>query len=115
MKSTGGWRRPGKGKVLATAQEARVTLGTEDAELLGRLNGDAEALKILSQVAVLTVMDQPASLGQALAAQEIPGLFVQVDRAAGEKCVRCWFTLASVGGDPQHPQICHRCRQALEG
>ena len=104
-----------KGKVLATAQEARVTLGTEDAELLGRLNGDAEALKILSQVAVLTVMDQPASLGQALAAQEIPGLFVQVDRAAGEKCVRCWFTLASVGEDPQHPQICHRCRQALEG
>ena len=104
-----------KGKVLATALEARVTLGTEDAELLGRLNGDAEALKILSQVAVLTVMDRPASLGQALAAQEIPGLFVQVDRAAGEKCVRCWFTLASVGEDPQHPQICHRCRQALEG
>ncbi len=104
-----------KGKVLATALEARVTLGTEDAELLGRLTGDAEALKILSQVAVLTVMAQPASLGQALAAQEIPGLFVQVDRAAGEKCVRCWFTLASVGEDPQHPQICHRCRQALEG
>ncbi len=92
-----------KGKVLATAQEARVTLGTEDAELLGRLNGDAEALKILSQVAVLTVMDQPASLGQALAAQEIPGLFVQVDRAAGEKCVRCWFTLASVGEDRSAP------------
>ena len=103
-----------KGKVLATAQEAGVMLGTEDAELLGRLKGDVQALKTLSQVAALTVTDQPASLGQALAAQEIPGLFVQVDRAPGEKCVRCWFTLASVGEDRQHPQICHRCLQVLE-
>jgi isoleucyl-tRNA synthetase len=103
-----------KGKVLATAQEARVALGAVDAELLAKLSTSAQELKTLTQVADLTLTDQPATLGQALTAQEIPALLVQVDKAPGEKCVRCWFTKTSVGQDSQHPQICHRCLQVLE-
>jgi isoleucyl-tRNA synthetase len=104
-----------RGKVLSTAQEARVALGSADIELLERIKQSAVDLKILTQVAELTIINQQASLSQPLAAQEIPGLLVQVDKAVGEKCVRCWFTLPSVGQDSQHPQICHRCRQVLEG
>jgi isoleucyl-tRNA synthetase len=104
-----------KAKVLSTSQEARVVLGTGDTELLHRLDQNAPDLKILTQVAELSVTNQQASLSQALTAQEIPGLQVQVNKAAGEKCVRCWFTLASVGQDDEHPQICHRCLQVLEG
>jgi isoleucyl-tRNA synthetase len=103
-----------KGKVLATAQEARVALVAAEAELLDKLSTSAQELKTLTQVADLTITDQPASLGQALTAQEIPGLMVRVDKAPGEKCVRCWFTQTSVGQDSQHPQICHRCLQVLE-
>ena len=104
-----------KGKVLAKAQEARVTLVATDAELLEKLAQSAEVLKTLAQVADLTVIDEPASLGQSLAAQEITGLLVQVDKASGEKCVRCWFTLDSVGQSSLHPKICQRCLQVLEG
>ncbi len=104
-----------RGKVLSTAQEARVALGSADTNLLERLQQSAADLKILTQVAELTITNQQASLSQPLAAQEIPGLLMQVDKAVGEKCVRCWFTLPSVGQDSQHPQICHRCRQVLEG
>ncbi len=104
-----------RGKVLSTAQEARVALGSADTNLLERLQQSAADLKILTQVAELTITNQQASLSQPLAAQEIPGLLVQVDKAVGEKCVRCWFNLPSVGQDSQHPQICHRCRQVLEG
>jgi isoleucyl-tRNA synthetase len=104
-----------KGKVLAKSQEARVTLGSGEAALLEKLRANAQTLKTLAQVADLTIVDQPASLSQPLAAQEIPGLLVEVARAPGEKCVRCWFTRTTVGQDPQHPQICHRCREALEG
>jgi isoleucyl-tRNA synthetase len=103
-----------KGKVLATAQEARVALGAADAELMAKLSTSPQELKTLTQVADLTVTDQPATLGQALTALEIPGLLVRVDKAPGEKCVRCWFTQTSVGRDSQHPQICHRCLQVLE-
>ena len=104
-----------KAKVLAKAQEARVTLVATDAELLEKLAQSAEVLKTLAQVADLTVIDESASLGQSLAAQEITGLLVQVDKASGEKCVRCWFTLDSVGQSSLHPKICQRCLQVLEG
>jgi isoleucyl-tRNA synthetase len=92
-----------------------VVLGISDAELLGRLSRSAADLKILTQVAELTITDEHTSLSQPLTAQEIPGLLVQVSKAAGEKCKRCWFTLTSVGQDSRHPEICHRCLQVLEG
>ncbi len=98
-----------KAKRLAIAQEARVVLGAQG-ELLTKLTGQAAELKTLAQVADLVV----APGGQGLEGQEVPGLRVQVEPAPGSKCVRCWFTLASVGEDPRHPQICGRCRQVLE-
>jgi isoleucyl-tRNA synthetase len=104
-----------KAKVLSKAQEARVRLSATDAGLLEKLMASAEDLKVLTQVAELTVTSQQASLDQPLTAQELSGLLVQVDKASGEKCVRCWFTLASVGQSRQHPQICQRCLQVLEG
>ena len=104
-----------RAKVLSTSQEARVLLGTGNQELFSRLSQSAADLKILNQVAELSVTNQQASLSHALPAQEIPDLYVQVNKATGEKCVRCWFTLASVGQDSQHPQICHRCLKVLEG
>jgi isoleucyl-tRNA synthetase len=104
-----------KAKVLATAQEAQVVLGALDGELLEKIRTSVQELKVLAQVAELTITGEPASLAQPLTAQEIPGLLVQVTKASGEKCVRCWFTLDSVGQNGQHPQICHRCSQVLEG
>lgn len=104
-----------KAKMLSTSQEARVVLGTEDSELHDRLSRNAADLKTLTQVAELTVTNQQVPLDRALAAQEISGLQVQVNRAGGEKCVRCWFTLTSVGQDSRHPHICRRCLQVLEG
>jgi isoleucyl-tRNA synthetase len=104
-----------KAKVLSTAQEARVRLSATEADLLEKLTGSAEEIKILTQVAELTVTDHQGSLNQFPAAQELSGLLVQVDKAEGEKCVRCWFTLVSVGQSGQHPEICERCLQVLEG
>ena len=50
-------------------------------------------------------MEQPGAQGHALAAQEIDGLFVLVEPAAGEKCVRCWFTLRGGGGARTSPGL----------
>ena len=101
-----------KDKRLATAQEAAVILGTTDAQLYDKLKAQAAALKTLAQVAELGVEPQPRE-GQE--SPEIPGLYVAIQPAAGEKCVRCWFRYPGVGDDPNHPQVCARCRQVLEG
>jgi isoleucyl-tRNA synthetase len=34
---------------------------------------------------------------------------VQVHRAAGLKCVRCWHWRQDVGQHPEHPTLCGRC------
>ncbi|TVR83158.1 MAG: isoleucine--tRNA ligase [Rhodospirillales bacterium] len=45
---------------------------------------------------------------------DVPGVAVQVRPAAGSKCQRCWKVLEDVGTDPDHPDICGRCADAVE-
>ncbi|MBM4302575.1 MAG: isoleucine--tRNA ligase [Deltaproteobacteria bacterium] len=101
-----------KEKRLATAQEAAVILGTMDAQLYAKLKAQVAELKTLAQAAELGVESQPRG-GQE--SQGIPGLYITIEPAAGEKCVRCWFRYPGVGEDPRHPLACARCRQVLEG
>ncbi len=41
--------------------------------------------------------------------QEIPGLVIDVERAPGRKCERCWVWSARVGESRGHPTLCERC------
>jgi len=103
-----------KSKLLATAQEAKVVLATAQEKLWEKLASQQQELQLLAQVPDLQVEKLEAGdTGQGLEAMEIPGLLVQVAKAPGAKCIRCWFHLPSVGEDPDHPQICARCRRIL--
>ena len=105
-----------KAKTIATAQEARVFLAAGQNELYTKLQAQALELQTLAQVAELKILQRPEDLpGPGLPGQEIQDLAVVVDKAGGNKCVRCWFTLATVGADSRHPQLCARCSQVLEG
>jgi isoleucyl-tRNA synthetase len=42
------------------------------------------------------------------------GLKINVERARGEKCVRCWNYDESVGKNTSHPQLCKRCLLIIE-
>jgi len=46
--------------------------------------------------------------------QEMPGLAIQVSKARGEKCNRCWVYCPSVGSHTAHPSVCDRCVQELK-
>jgi isoleucyl-tRNA synthetase len=39
---------------------------------------------------------------------------VEVFRAAGGKCARCWNYRDSVGESASHPEICDRCLVVVE-
>jgi isoleucyl-tRNA synthetase len=45
---------------------------------------------------------------------EVDGLKVAVAKATGQKCVRCYHVLDSVGSDEAHPEICPRCVSNIE-
>jgi isoleucyl-tRNA synthetase len=41
--------------------------------------------------------------------------WAEVLRADGKKCERCWNYEVSVGRHEEHPTICHRCVEAIQG
>ena len=41
------------------------------------------------------------------------GLRVWIEKAAGEKCARCWNYSTRVGEDSRYPEVCERCVEAL--
>jgi len=84
-------------------------------ELYEKLAGQIAELQTLAQVAELRVDPLESLGGEGIVSAEVPGLAVRAAKAAGEKCVRCWFHYPGVGEDPRHPQVCRRCRQVLAG
>jgi isoleucyl-tRNA synthetase len=48
-----------------------------------------------------------------MCSEELPGLTIEVRRAAGTKCDRCWTYSIRVGENSDYPTICERCVAAL--
>lgn len=50
----------------------------------------------------------------AIALDEVSGVWVKVQTAEGQKCERCWIIDLSVGANPKHESLCERCAQVVE-
>jgi isoleucyl-tRNA synthetase len=81
---------------------ADIPLPPDDAALL-----DAEGWAELAIVSAATVR----AVGADEAGPEPPP--VTVNRAPGEKCLRCWRVLPEVGQSHAHPGLCRRCEAAI--
>jgi isoleucyl-tRNA synthetase len=44
---------------------------------------------------------------------DVPGAGAVFALAEGDKCARCWMILPDVGVVPEHPDLCHRCADAV--
>jgi isoleucyl-tRNA synthetase len=97
-----------QGGVVKRSSEARVILGVPGSDglagMLAALQPDLPALFLTAEVA----------LGDGAGAESalVPGLRVSVERAAGQKCPRCW-TVREIGSDPRHADVCARCAGVL--
>ena len=95
-----------KEKRIGTSLEAAVKVSAPESThlLLERHAGDLRALFIVS--AVELEAHGPSGNGAG-------GIRVEIDRAPGQKCDRCWNYSTHVGEDSKHPTVCERCSQAL--
>jgi isoleucyl-tRNA synthetase len=41
-------------------------------------------------------------------------LFLEAEKADGQKCERCWHWETDIGSNPEHPTICARCVEAVK-
>jgi isoleucyl-tRNA synthetase len=96
-------------KSLETARNDKLIGAPLEARVLLSANGDLYPLleQYARELPALFIVSQVA-LGHA------DTLGVQVERAAGRKCERCWKYTIDIGVDARFPTICGACAQAVE-
>jgi isoleucyl-tRNA synthetase len=98
-------------KLIGSSLDATVILyATEpNCTLLKRYLSDLPALFIVSCVN----LDQVTSLPGAGFVDGALGLAIEVVKAEGTKCDRCWNIRHDVGSQAEHPTLCGRCVEAV--
>ena len=92
-------------KLIGTGLEAQVSVAAPDPiySVLSRYAGQLRYLFIVSAVTVT----QAAGNGTG-------GVRVEVKKADGAKCERCWNYSIHVGEDKMYPTVCERCSAVLK-
>jgi isoleucyl-tRNA synthetase len=92
-------------KLIGTGLEAQVAITASDS-LYSLLQRHAEELRYLFIVSAV-VLVQGAGNGTG-------GVHVEVKKADGIKCDRCWNYSTHVGEDKAYPTVCERCSAVLK-
>ena len=93
-------------KLIGTALEAQVTITASD-PVYSLLKRYAEQLRYLFIVSAVT-LTQGSGNGSG------GSVHVEVKRADGLKCERCWNYSTHVGEDKKYPTVCERCSAVLK-
>ncbi len=102
-------------KALEEARNAKTIGGSLEAEV--RVAAPAGAYEVLARNERWL---RPIFITSGVALEKAAGgngagaLQVQVKKASGQKCERCWNYSTRVGENPAYPTICERCVAALE-
>jgi isoleucyl-tRNA synthetase len=100
-----------KNKIIGHPLEAQIRLCAEGElqKFLQKYGSFWAECFIVSQVVIVFEMDQPDHEGE-----NLKGLKIQVRKAEGNKCERCWTRSITVGRNKLHPTLCDRCVKVLE-
>ena len=100
-------------KTLGGNLQAEVVLYAEEALAadLARLGNELRFVLITSAVRVAPLAEAPADAVES----EVAGLKLSVAKTENPKCGRCWHHLPDVGTHAEHPEICGRCVENIEG
>ena len=101
------------GKRIGHSLDAAVTIYADSTiyDELYPYADDLGSMFIVSNLS-LTKNNKPSN---AFESDDIEGLSILIESAAGDKCERCWIYDPSVGTSSEHPAICHRCQGVLSG
>ncbi len=99
-------------KKVGHSLDAAVTLYADD-EIHDFLIPYASSLRDIFIVSGVDLIRAEPPAG--VRATDLPGLFVDVSASKAAKCERCWIHDQSVGQREDHPGLCQRCYEAVEG
>ncbi|MCM8783071.1 MAG: isoleucine--tRNA ligase, partial [Candidatus Omnitrophica bacterium] len=93
----------GKG-IIGSSFDAKIILLTNNNWCLSYLEGLLQDLPEILRVSQVEIKKVEV-------AEEID---IKVEKAEGNRCMRCWNYSHTVGKDHKHPQLCQRCREIVE-
>ena len=99
-------------KVIGSSLEAKVTIKA-DPKTYPLLESYEKELAALFIVSVVDLESVPAVSKEGHLLSDTSGFAIDVTRAEGKKCERCWNYRPSVGGFSDHPTLCDRCVEAV--
>ncbi|MCP5421976.1 MAG: isoleucine--tRNA ligase [Chromatiaceae bacterium] len=102
-----------KDGVIGSSLDAEVTLYCNDrlVQVLETLGDELRFALITSYAAVTPLADAPNDA----VVTEVDGLSVRAVASAHAKCVRCWHHREDVGSNADHPDLCGRCIDNVDG
>ena len=93
-------------KQIGKSLEAQVKLTASDS-LYPTLEKHRDELRYLFIVSAVALEKSPSGNGT-------NPLTIEISKAAGEKCERCWNHSVHVGEDKEYPTVCERCSAVLK-
>lgn len=100
-------------KAIGGSLQAEVTLFTD-----ATLNSQLDKLGNELRFALITSGAKLAPLAAAPAdavITEVEGLKLSIVKSSHAKCARCWHLREDVGSHAEHPELCGRCVENIEG
>lgn len=100
-------------KLVQRSSNASIRLFARD-DLLAILRARQDQLASVFIVSQAEVLEGPPKDGSgAVEAAGLPGLWIAVGQAGGQRCARCWLYAPEVGVDNRFPETCPRCARVL--
>jgi isoleucyl-tRNA synthetase len=101
--------------VIGSSLDASVQIHLAQAnlDLLDDMADELRFVLITSDASLALWDDAAVDQGHELSDGSQVG--VTVNKANGEKCIRCWHIRTDVGVNLEHPEICGRCVENVEG
>ncbi len=99
-------------KLVGHSLDAAVTISVKKDlyDLICPYEDELRSVFIVSGASIV----KEEKFADAYASDDVEGLSIMVEPAAGDKCERCWIHDVSVGTDSEQPTICNRCKDALK-
>lgn len=98
---------------IGSALDAEIKLYCEPSlyKKIAILNEELRFILITSDASILEMETAPKEAIET----DIEGLSLVVFASDREKCVRCWHRREDVGDNDEHPELCGRCVENVEG
>ena len=103
---------------IGSGLDAEVTINCQEKtrDVLQLLGEELRFVLITSGARIEALSDNISSeTDESLDLPNEEKLTVSIKRSSYKKCVRCWHLRADVGKHPQHPELCGRCVENIDG